>query len=288
MMKTNAKRKNSAVKKLIPAAGMLALSASMLATSTYAWFSMNKTVTATGISMTATVPNQLLIKGSASGAAYKAAIAFNESVDSAVNTSAALTNLVPVAYKQQTAATSDPNNTFKKLTTAGMAKVDELGRVSGTVVDLSSATDVEAATANTDYFYDTFTLKYAGQLDASISQPRVKITFTDNDTTNANSPIVGALHVVLVDNESTPNVYEFDMGSATWTTSGDDANKYVYTPTNVTAFDTDNDEVTYKVYVFYDGEDAQCMNANAINLDTYAFTFTFDLVAATPSGGGGG
>lgn len=33
-MKTNAKRKNSAVKKLIPAAGMLALSASMLATST--------------------------------------------------------------------------------------------------------------------------------------------------------------------------------------------------------------------------------------------------------------
>jgi hypothetical protein len=53
MMKTNAKRKNSAVKKLIPAAGMLALSASMLATSTYAWFSMNKTVSVSSMSIAA-------------------------------------------------------------------------------------------------------------------------------------------------------------------------------------------------------------------------------------------
>ena len=280
-MKTNNKKKGNTAKKLIPAAMMLAVSASMLGTSTYAWFSMNKTVTATGISMTATVPNQLLIKGSATTAAYKAAIDFTAAADSAVNTSAALSNLVPVAYKTQSAATANPNNTFKKLTTAGMTKVDQLGRVSGADVDLTSATDVAAATANTDYFYDTFTLKYAGQLDDNYSQPRVKITFADSDTTNTQSPIVGALHVVLVDNESTPNVYEFDMGSATWTTSGDDANKYVYTATNVTPFNADNDEVVYTVYVFYDGEDAQCMNANAIDMDTYTFTFDFDLVAAT-------
>lgn len=61
MMKTNAKRKNSAVKKLIPAAGMLALSASMLATSTYAWFTMNKTVEVTGMQMKAQAEKGLLI-----------------------------------------------------------------------------------------------------------------------------------------------------------------------------------------------------------------------------------
>ena len=61
MMKTNAKRKNSAAKKLIPAAGMLALSASMLATSTYAWFTMNKTVTVTGMEMRTQVGANLLI-----------------------------------------------------------------------------------------------------------------------------------------------------------------------------------------------------------------------------------
>lgn len=61
MMKKNEKRKNSTMKKLIPAAGMLALSASMLATSTYAWFTMNKEVTVTGMQMKTTVGSNLLI-----------------------------------------------------------------------------------------------------------------------------------------------------------------------------------------------------------------------------------
>ncbi len=47
------KKKNNIFKKLIPAAGMLLLSTAMLATSTYAWFSMSKTVTATGMEVTA-------------------------------------------------------------------------------------------------------------------------------------------------------------------------------------------------------------------------------------------
>lgn len=63
MMKTNAKRKNSAVKKLIPAAGMLALSASMLATSTYAWFSMNTTVTVSTMSINAKSDSTFLLIG---------------------------------------------------------------------------------------------------------------------------------------------------------------------------------------------------------------------------------
>lgn len=47
------KKKNNIFKKLIPAAGMLLLSTAMLATSTYAWFSMSKTVTANGMEVTA-------------------------------------------------------------------------------------------------------------------------------------------------------------------------------------------------------------------------------------------
>ena len=52
-MKTNNKKKGNTAKKLIPAAMMLAVSASMLGTSTYAWFSMSKTVTITGMEVTA-------------------------------------------------------------------------------------------------------------------------------------------------------------------------------------------------------------------------------------------
>lgn len=60
MKKTNTK-KNSAMKKLLPAFGMLMVSASMLATSTYAWFTMNKTVEVTGMQMKAQAEKGLLI-----------------------------------------------------------------------------------------------------------------------------------------------------------------------------------------------------------------------------------
>ena len=53
--RSNENNKNSAAKKIIPAVGMLALSATMLSTFTYAWFTMNKEVQMTGLNMTATV-----------------------------------------------------------------------------------------------------------------------------------------------------------------------------------------------------------------------------------------
>ncbi|MGN0597469.1 MAG: hypothetical protein ACI4J1_09110 [Ruminiclostridium sp.] len=54
-MKTEKRpQKNSAAKRLIPAAAMLLASATMLSTATYAWFTMNKQVELKGLNMTAT------------------------------------------------------------------------------------------------------------------------------------------------------------------------------------------------------------------------------------------
>lgn len=61
MMKNNEKKKGNNAKKILPAAGMLALSASMLATSTYAWFTMSREVEVKNIQMTASVPEDLQI-----------------------------------------------------------------------------------------------------------------------------------------------------------------------------------------------------------------------------------
>jgi len=54
-------KKSSAKKKLLPAIGMLAISATMLATSTYAWFTMSKEVQVTGMEVKTTVGSNLLI-----------------------------------------------------------------------------------------------------------------------------------------------------------------------------------------------------------------------------------
>lgn len=54
-------KKNTTMKKIVPAAGMLTISAVMLATSTYAWFTMSREVEVTGIQMSASVPEDLQI-----------------------------------------------------------------------------------------------------------------------------------------------------------------------------------------------------------------------------------
>lgn len=59
--RTNTNKKSSARKKLIPAAGSLMISAAMLSTSTYAWFTMSREVEVKNISMTATTPEDVQI-----------------------------------------------------------------------------------------------------------------------------------------------------------------------------------------------------------------------------------
>ena len=57
MKKTN--KKNSTMRKLLPAFAMLTVSAISLSSATYAWFTMSKEVEITGIQMTATVPETI-------------------------------------------------------------------------------------------------------------------------------------------------------------------------------------------------------------------------------------
>lgn len=263
--------------KIVSAAAMLAVSASMLGTSTYAWFSMNKAVSAEGISLTATVPTQLLIKGSATNAVYKSAIDFTDDDDSAVYNSAALTDLYPVAYKSRSAAVAAPT-TFKKLITTEMDRVDVNGQVDGAVGDLTDTDTFTAATANNDYFTDTFTVMYAGQIDPQATGLKLTITVTDSDTSNTASNIEGALHVVLVDDKDTANVFDLDMGSATAASS-----VYTLNAGNLIDFTADNEQIEYTIYVFYDGEDADCKNSNAVNMDDYSFELEFELVDTSPA-----
>jgi hypothetical protein len=57
----NKKKKSSVTRKVVPAAGMLAISAAMLASSTYAWFTMSREVEVQNIQMTATTPEDIQI-----------------------------------------------------------------------------------------------------------------------------------------------------------------------------------------------------------------------------------
>ena len=68
------KKKQKTSKKIVAAFAMFALSASMLGTATYAWFTMNKVVTVEGMEVRTKVGNNLLIAQENNDAYYTTAI----------------------------------------------------------------------------------------------------------------------------------------------------------------------------------------------------------------------
>ena len=84
MKKDKKTKKNSAMKKLVPATGMLLVSAIMLTTSTYAWFTMSREVEVKGIQMTATVPEDIQISLGKIGTTSNAATASTNTANGSV------------------------------------------------------------------------------------------------------------------------------------------------------------------------------------------------------------
>lgn len=86
MTKNSSTKKSSAAKKLVPAAGMLAVSAAMLASSTYAWFTMSREVEVKNIQMTATTPEDIQLSIGALGVSKDTAVSVAGKVSLTGNT----------------------------------------------------------------------------------------------------------------------------------------------------------------------------------------------------------
>ena len=85
-----------AMKKLIPALAMLLVSAVVMSSASFAWFTMSREVTATGMNVTVTAPNNLLIKAKTGTPTEYTALATNTAAD----------------YWLKPASTIDGNNFF--------------------------------------------------------------------------------------------------------------------------------------------------------------------------------
>lgn len=131
-------KKKSVAKKLIPATSMLLVSATMLASSTYAWFTMSREVEVQNIKMTATVPEDIQLSLGVLGSNYSTA-ATDGSVSLAAN-SGYLVNLTQNATNANdgtvTAPTGDNNNSYYWSNTADISHYYTFGKL----IPASSAT----------------------------------------------------------------------------------------------------------------------------------------------------
>ena len=243
------------MKKLIPALCMLLVAAALLGTSTFAWFSINTTVHATGMSVKAAASKNLLIsKSEASG--FSAAIDFTEDGE--------VTSLVPVS----TSGTTGANPTFYK--------VDDVGE--GMTADSHEKADdttFKAAVSGTDYVQKTMYVKAtSGEFENLSATVSCTGTAADLDP---------ALRVMLVVNEDrfffAPNAGATSPWKGISDTDGAEGAEITAGTATQTILDelTGTCEVT--VYIWYEGQDESCYSLNAEVLQTKNIQITF---TATP------
>lgn len=248
-------------RKLIPAVCMLLLAAVMAGTSTFAWFSMNTTVTAGTMAVSATAPTNLRI------------CATNSANDSdwsgALSLSGSLTTMVPVSCDNTNAAL-----TFYKVKDNG----DKIEYNDGAYKE---DTTFETATERTDYYTTSFYIKAVGA-DAS----DLKLSTIKMNEGGGKTKLDKALRVMAVCGEN-KFIYEPVEGAAATYKAvqslnnekkpvlGDDI--VVSDADSVLAKTVTKTAVEVTIYIWYEGQDPACKSANTVDMAGTTFSLSFTV-----------
>ncbi len=242
------------MKRLILTLGLLLVSAALLGTSTFAWFSMNTSVTATGMQVTAKSNAKFLLIGDDS---VKAAGAKTDAADRALTDShtalyATTSNTdkkcYPVAY-YETASTLNGHATEAKnwyTTTSDKMDTAVSGSADVTKVDLGDAK-----------YMLTYKMYLTLSKDSEDFTGKVKITATFSSADEA------VKAYVTVNGEHTV----FDSATTTYTTK-DDVNIKSTTAVEVVAY----------VYIDGNGTNVNSKYVADVTAITGSLKLTFDLV----------
>lgn len=318
-MKNNTTKKASAKKKLLPAAGSLLISAAMLGTSTYAWFTMNKDVKVQNMQVKAKAEGGLLISETQG----------TDGVwDDEANTKAesgALIGLYPTS-------TADGNTWYHATSkSAGNAADASLGsgsayKASGYTTLAGTTRELQAADAGNngkkDVFYTgsgtteaDYYVKYTYYLKTSSDEQLTglavgagkqnvaitEVTVNGVDGTSGSGELDKALRVgvqiggkfyIFAPVEGADTTYFVNAsGSATNAIdshSSHTADGVAYTMTEPTALTSlpnrASDGTPVYIYMWYEGEDENCKSDNiTANLDTLTVNVRFSLLSLSGS-----
>lgn len=275
MKKTN---NNAPMKRIAASATMLAVSAAMLGTSTYAWFTMNKEVTVTGLQTTAKAEEGIVI------AAYTNHGATAPSGDSAYSNTAASYDVPITLLPTFTNDTDTWYHAWSTMITNGQAYGSE-----GYKEVTNGTADFVALDNTKDYYYlvNKFNIK-------SVTAAK-NVYVKDIQVTGGGTEAYDASMRIAIKSGSTVQFFKKDGSSWTETAAAtvapdDDINSDVTVtgtvlntsiPSILTATTTGTDVL---IYVYYDGEDAACKSENAtFDNTTLTVIFTSDQSAVAHS-----
>jgi hypothetical protein len=261
---TNTKKKNKNTRKLLGAIGMLSVSAAMLVSSTFAWFSLNKKVTATSMTVTAKSSSVYLLIGD-----EDATLATIQSANETTKAgkAAAITEIYPSAYKSNTTL----SYTTQMTASADFADATKWYRATAAAPTASTA-KAGSLVALTTTDFGKYVIHYQYKLAlATGSQQASNLVVTGYTPTMTNvktgtQETMQAVKVVVCG----PNGY---TELATTDTTG--------SATVLANTVSDSAVTTVDVYVYYDGNDESVFTNNIANLEGANFTIEFGVTAAS-------
>ncbi len=255
-------------RKLIPAVAMLLISAIMLSTASYAWFSMNTQVTATGMQVKAEAEGGIVISNE-SKTDWKA------SSTASHNTSV---GLVPTS-------TANVADWYHATSTDANDAADGQGAGNYTKLTVAEADGVGSATIGTEtknvYLLNKFYIKSSAEAMTSIKLYINRVTVTGASTSAELDKSlrvaisVGGQVYIFAPITGGDTSYEV-AGSGTATTAI--AAGTLNTETTVTSIpaNTSASPVEASVYIYFEGEDPACKSNNITSsLDTLTVEVTF-------------
>lgn len=266
-------------KKLIPALCMLLVSAVMLGSTTFAWFSMNRTVTAGNMQINATTNEPYLLISNASNGTFgtNATMTLDPTTEGGTPKLKLVTplNVASNVEYYATAANATANTPVKttptKFTNAasvlwGTASSTNPGEVQKTnIPNLVGGTGFDNGALSTYVQKSELFFKVAATDQKGANLKCSKVTF--GTTTNT---IAGSLRVLLVTEDGKYQLFKYGAGGVITTAeTGSDA-------ALIATVDTTALKVT--AYFYFDGTDDAAYTNNATTLAdvTVSFEFTID------------
>ena len=243
-------------KKLIPAFCAMLLSACMLGTTTYAWFSVNKTVEATGLSVTAQANTQYFVISNTNSFGAAVSYEFTAPTKGGIPASAedlgATAKVYPAAYGKTTHGKGEDG-----WWTANVSEYDS--------TDDNKITNVHSLAAGTTTVYENERKYFVGYTfylglaqTSSEFNGQLKVTFKTEAANAAKVAAVKFENEGVTSNNETIEVEKTDHGAArTYTTTNN------YTMTAAAANPgTATKYVIVTVYVFMDGNNALIIDSS--------------------------
>ena len=233
-------------KKLIPALCMLLISAVLMGTSTYAWFSMNTKVTATGMEVKAKSDNVFLqISETDTFTDPATTVTFTETATELKPTTPTIDTEKKNITKWQYAYSTDPSNA-------------ETGAVLQDV-----------ATGDVAKYVYTKTLKVKIAEGSTATATNLVVSEVSMTGATAERKLNQSLRVAVKGVDGI-EVYSYSTGAWVKDTTKSATNLQA----NVT---TTASDIT--IYIWFEGTDPECKTVNAVNLDELTFTVKLSVTA---------